>query len=126
MAKFEIPYNDNITVEQLGQILRARVPYEVTEASGPAIDYRVVKSSTAGAAVRLKQQPNKGKTVIMVTGIVPSFPIKLVALLLFIVPLIVLQLRAESSVAKEVKGLLEGAPELGAQAEPEGSAAPAA
>jgi hypothetical protein len=126
MAKFEIPYNDNITVDQLGQVLRARVPYEVTEASGPAIDYRVVKSSTAGAAVRLKQKPDKGKTVIMVTGIVPSFAIKLVAVLIFIIPLIVLQLMAESSVAKEVKAALEGAPEFGGQAEPEGSAASAA
>ena len=35
---------------------------------------------------------------------------------IFIIPLIVLQLMAESSVAKEVKETLEGAPELRAQA----------
>jgi hypothetical protein len=119
MAKLELPYNENITDEQVGQLLRERTAYEVTQAGS---HWRVVKSSTAGAAVRLKQKPDKNKTVIMVTGMVPSMAMRVVLVLIFIIPLIVMQLQAESSVAKEVKATLEAA--LGGQAlAPDGAAA---
>ena len=75
-------------------------------------DFWVKKDGASGAVVKLKHKPEKGETKILISGFVPSLAIRVGLLLLFILPLLVMLIVANSTVGKEVKEALESDPAL--------------
>ena len=114
MASIQLPYDESITEEPLREILSTRLPQYTVEDVRGAVGggFWVKKSGASAAVVKLKHKPEKGETKILISGFVPSVGIRIVLVLCFILPLLVMLLVANSTVGQEVKEALESDPAL--------------
>jgi len=113
MPKVELSHQPELTLNQVGDVLRQRVPgITVRESKGPVNAIQAFESQLMGAAIQLKHKPDKGQTIIRVGGLVPNFAVRLILVLLALLPLLIMMLVAEATVAKRYAAVLERAPEL--------------
>lgn len=75
-------------------------------------DLLASESAVLGASLRVKHQPKKERTLIVIGGMVPNLGLRVAFVLVFIVPLLVLTLVAHGGVAARIAEVLRRAPEL--------------
>jgi hypothetical protein len=123
MAKLVLPtYNPELEPEQVGMVLEQQFAgkYEVEPSSSRWIDYKVYPSGWKGATVKLKQDPERDQTVILVRGRVPSIWARLALVAIVWLPLVYMDTAGSRTVVQDVVDAVESSPELGGK----GSAPP--
>jgi len=113
MPRVELSHQPELTPAVVADILRRRMPeLEVRDTRLLGADLLALQSQTLGATLKVKQQPDKQRTLIVVGGLVPNLGLRILFVLIVIIPLLVLSLIAHTGVAKRIAETLEQAPEL--------------
>lgn len=113
MPKVELPHQPGLTPVHVAEVLRRRLPeLEVRDTKLLGADLLAFESQALGATLKVKHQPDKQRTLIIVGGIVPNLGLRIIFVLIVIIPLLVLTLVAHTGVAKRIAESLEQAPEL--------------
>lgn len=113
MPRVELPHQPELTPALVADILRRRMPeLEVRDTKLLGADLLAFQSQALGATLKVKQQPDKQRTLIVVGGLVPNLGLRILFVLIVIIPLLVLTLVAHTGVAQRIAETLRRAPEL--------------
>ena len=113
MPRVELPHQPELTPALVADILRRRMPeLEVRDTKLLGADLLAFQSQALGATLKVKQQPDKQRTLIVVGGLVPNLGLRILLVLIVIIPLLILTLVAHTGVAQRIAEMLEQAPEL--------------
>ena len=113
MPRVELPHQPELTPALVADILRRRMPeLEVRDTKLLGADLLAFQSQALGATLKVKQQPDKQRTLIVVGGLVPNLGLRILFVLIVIIPLLVLSLIAHTGVAQRIAEMLEQEPEL--------------
>jgi len=85
---------------------------EVRDTKLLGADLLAFQSQALGATLKVKQQPDKQRTLIVVGGLVPNLGLRILLVLIVIIPLLILTLVAHTGVAQRIAEMLEQEPEL--------------
>lgn len=97
----------------MAEALRKPMPQlQVRRTKAPGSDLIASESAVLGASLRIKHQPKKGRTLIVVAGIVPNMGLRVALAVVFLLPLVILDLVAHQGVAARIAETLRKAPEL--------------
>jgi len=113
MPRVELPHQPELTPALVADILRRRMPeLEVRDTKLLGADLLAFQSQALGATLKVKQQPDKQRTLIVVGGLVPNLGLRILLVLIVIIPLLILTLVAHTGVAQRIAEMLKQAPEL--------------
>ena len=113
MPRVELPHQPELTPALVADILRRRMPeLEVRDTKLLGADLLAFQSQALGATLKVKQQPDKQRTLIVVGGLVPNLGLRILLVLIVIIPLLILTLVAHTGVAQRIAEMLEQEPEL--------------
>ena len=91
MPRVELPHQPELTPALVADILRRRMPeLEVRDTKLLGADLLAFQSQALGATLKVKQQPDKQRTLIVVGGLVPNLGLRILLVLIVIIPLLIL------------------------------------